>query len=99
VEFLVVLPDGSISEDELKLEQVNNVEEMSGTGQRWDEESANKSLIKIRSAEFSDGVLTVVWESACQQSLVDLVCVEQRYPCEKSPFQIHLNTIPPSIRA
>jgi len=97
VEFLVVLPDGSISEDELKLEQVNNVEEMSGTGQRWDEESANKSLIKIRSAEFSDGVLTVVWESACQQSLVDLVCVEQRYPCEKSPFQIHLNTIPPSI--
>lgn len=97
VEFLVVIPNSSLSEDELRLEQVNNVDELSGTGRRWDDETASKSLVRIHSAEYSDGVLTIAWEPTSRLSLVNLVCGEQRYPCAESPVHIRLETVPSII--
>lgn len=96
IEFLLLVPDGSLQEDELNLEPVDDVGKLSGTGRRWDEEKADISPVRIDLAEYSNGILTVYWEPLKRLSGVHLVCGEQRYTCTESPFRVQRD-MPPSI--
>jgi hypothetical protein len=97
VEFLVLLPNGKLSEEGLQLENVANPSEMSGTGRNWDEGQRQRSTLRILSAIYRDGMLRVEWEADGSDQIAATLEVDACvYQCLASPIEIPLGNPPSS---